>query len=177
MNSPVYIRAILLLVAFLLIPVLSQAAQPEFRVAYVDLEKALRQTKAGSEAQEDYEKELKVAQEELDDKKSEFERKKERFVKQADSLSESAKLERQEELRELERDLKRTFTDSQEKLRRTNLKLVGGLMKTMREVVKEVGEREGFTLVLEKGSQTVLYADSSIDITPKVVAAFDARTD
>ena len=49
------------------------------------------------------------------------------------------------------------------------------LLLSVRKVVQEIGEREGYQLVLEGNENTtvVLYFNQSIDITPKVVQRFD----
>jgi Skp family chaperone for outer membrane proteins len=46
---------------------------------------------------------------------------------------------------------------------------------SVRKVVQEIGEREGYNLVLEGNENTavVLYFNRAIDITPKVVQRFD----
>ena len=49
------------------------------------------------------------------------------------------------------------------------------LLLSVRRVVQEIGEREGYQLVLEGNENTavVLYFNQSIDITPKIVQRFD----
>lgn len=150
-------------------------AQAEPRFAIVDMQRALSESKAGSEAQNEYEKVVKDAQQDLNKQKQDLERQQQKYVKQKDSLSETARTERQEKLLSMERDLKRSFQDQQEKLRRKNAQLVGELVRELRDVVSEVGKSEGFTVILEKGSQAVLYADNNVDITDKVIAEFDKR--
>lgn len=150
------------------------SAAPDMRVAYVDMQKAISASKAGQEAQKKYEVSLKKAQSGIDAKKVDFEKQRENFTKQKQSLNAKALSEKQEQLINLEKDLKRSFEDTQDELRRENARLVGDLVKRLRAVVDEVGRADGFTLILERSAQTVLYADSSIDITDKVVKKFDA---
>lgn len=151
-------------------------AADNIRVGIVDLKRALESSQAGKDAQKKYEVEVKKAQARLDDKKSEFEKLQQNFSKQRDSLNEKARTDKQEQLLAMERDLKRSFADSQESLRRRNAQLVGELVDKLRKVVDEFGKKEGFTVILEKGGQSVLFADSSIDITDEVVERFDRVT-
>jgi outer membrane protein len=154
-------------------PAIASPSTADIRIAYVDMQKALTDSKRGQSAQQEYEKEVRGAQIELDKKKAEFERLQNDFAKRRDSLSPEARVERGEELLSLEKDLKRSFEDSQGALRRKNAALVGKLVDEIREVVDVVGKEQGFTLILEKGGQSVLYADTSIDITNDVISAFD----
>lgn len=154
----------------------SAFAAPEVKLGYVDLQRALTESTKGKAAQKDYEKAVQSAQSKLDEKKGEFERLRDSFSKQQASLNPDALQKKEEELLEKERDIKRSFKDSQEKLRRTNAQMVGDLMKELRSAVEAVGKEKGLTVILEKGSNAVLYADNDIDITDEVVARFNKNT-
>lgn len=170
---PVRIIHLLLLVSGIFLFVSAAAAAPDFKVGYVDMQRALASSVAGKDAQKKYEAEVKKLQAKLDDKKGEFEKLKSSYEKQKDSLNDKAKQEKEEELMSREKELKRTFQDSQEKLRRTNSQLVGELVEKLRKVVEDVGQAGGYTLILEKGGQAVLFADAKVDITDSVVEKFD----
>lgn len=150
-------------------------AAPPIRIAVVDLQKALSSSTAGKKAQKQYESEVKEAQSGLDAKKSELANLKKALDKQRSSLNEKALAEKEEEVASTERDLQRSFQDAKEKLQRKNAVLVGELVKSMREVVAELGKREGYSLVLDKNSPMVLYADDAVDITPAVIDAYNDK--
>ena len=177
MSKKQQVKSAFLLFLFILIGVgTSEAYADGFRLAYVDLQKALSSSKAGQKAQKGYEIEVKKAQASIDQKKDEFEQLRKSFDKQRDSLNDKARQDKEEELLGMERDLKRSFKDSQDTLRRKNTVLVADLLKQMRTAVESVGRDKGFTVILEKGSQAVLYADNRIDITDEVVSKFDEMT-
>jgi outer membrane protein len=146
------------------------------RLGYVDLQRALTESRVGKKAQKEYETAVKKAQGDLDIKKSEFEKLRESFTKQRESLNADALQKKEEELMEKERDIKRSFKDSQERLRRTNAQMVGDLMKDLRVAVEAVGKSKSLTVILEKGSQAVLYASDEIDVTDEVVEKFNAQS-
>jgi len=149
-------------------------ASPDLKVGYVDMQRALTGSRAGSEAQKKYEDEVKKSQVKIDEKKKEFEAQKAEFAKQRDSLSEKARTEREDKLISMEKELRRSFQDAQEKLRRSNAGLVGELVKKLRTVVERMGKEESFTMILERGGQSVLYADNQIDLTERVIKEFDS---
>ncbi|OVE79754.1 hypothetical protein BVY02_02420 [bacterium J17] len=153
----------------------ASAAPDGLRVGFVDLEKALSGSVVGKSAQKKYEKEVKAAQNKLDAKKKKLENLQSSFQKQSSSLSAAAKANKKEEIIALEKDLKRSYQDTQDQLRRKNAQVVRELLVKLRKVVNEVGKAESFTVILEKGSDSVLYADNSIDITDRVVKRFDAN--
>ncbi len=173
MKRQIFLSLVSLL--FVGLQVSSAHAAPEVRLGFVDLQRALTESRTGKAAQKDYEKAVLAAQSKLDVKKSEFEKLREAFSKQRESLNADALQKKEEELIEKERDIKRSFKDSQEKLRRTNAQMVGELMKEIRVAVAAVGQEKNLTVILEKGSQAVLYADSKIDITDEVVSRFNKQ--
>jgi Skp family chaperone for outer membrane proteins len=42
-------------------------------------------------------------------------------------------------------------------------------------VVKEIGDKEGYALILELTEGSIVYADPKLDITDKAIKAYDAR--
>jgi len=165
-----------LVVAFVGILLLagSSSASPDLKVGYVDMQKALTSSRAGSDAQKKYEDEVKKSQAKIDVQKKEFEAQKAEFSKQRDSLSEKARADREEKLISMEKELRRTFQDAQDGLRRSNGELVGQLVKKLRGVVEKIGKQDGFTVILERGGQSVLYADNQNDLTERVIKEFDS---
>lgn len=171
MRGSVTTAALLLALGFS--PV-SASAAPEQKIATVDLEKALKASKEGQAAQKTLETDLQKAQQEIDKKKTDYEHKQADFSKQQESLSQAAKAEKREELIKMEQELRRAFADSQQNLRRKNGELMTELIGKMRKVIAEVGKADGYTVVLEKDSPAVLYADGATDVTDKVIARFNA---
>ncbi len=147
--------------------------QGKLKVGIVDLQKVLASSKAGHKAQEKFKAETKDAQAKLDKKKQAFDKLKEDFQKQQKTLSASARDSKQEKLIQMDKDLKRSVQDLQEGLQRKNNQLVAGLVTDVRGVIQTVGKEKGFTVIFERGSQSVLYADNTVDITNEVVQAFD----
>ena len=69
----------------------------------------------------------------------------------------------------------RSFQDAKEQLKRRNVTLVSDLIKDIRKVVEELGRDEGYTVILEKNAQGVMYTDDALDITDKVVERYNAK--
>jgi outer membrane protein len=73
------------------------------------------------------------------------------------------------------RDLRRKLEDSDAELRKKDQELTGSILKELAVVIQEIGERDGYTVILENSSSSVLYGSKSIDITDSVIKAFDAK--
>lgn len=71
------------------------------------------------------------------------------------------------------RDLQRFVKDAQAELQSEEARLGRAILEGLSKVIKELAGKEGFTLVLEKSNGGLLYADDSIDLTDKVIAAYN----
>ncbi len=167
MNSFAKILSVLLLTS-------AVPAFADIQVGVVDIERALAATKAGGEAQKQFEGQLKRAQTGIDSKKGELQRQREALEKQKDSLNGKALAEKQDAILSMEKELKRNFEDKQDELRRERGRLFGELVKKMRKVIEELGASDGYSVILERSGQSVLYVSSAVDVTDKVVKKFDA---
>ena len=49
------------------------------------------------------------------------------------------------------------------------------LQKEVVELVQEIGKKEGYTLIVEKRTGGVVYAQPSTDITDSVIEAYNAQ--
>ena len=63
--------------------------------------------------------------------------------------------------------------DQQQELRQKEGEMTGDILKELEKIVNEVGKAEKFTLILERSQ--ILYSDQGIDITNRVIEAFNAR--
>jgi Skp family chaperone for outer membrane proteins len=49
------------------------------------------------------------------------------------------------------------------------------ILQGIQKVVKKIGEEENYTFVLEKNENIVLFSSKAIDLTDRVIKAFDAQ--
>ena len=152
---------------------LTSVAVADVKLAVVDLQKVIAESKAGQKAQADFQKETESAQADIDKRKADFDKLREEFQAQASTLSLDARIKKEDELIKKERELKRAVEDQQDSLRRRNNILLGTLLNEIRVVIDGIGRSEKYDLVIEKGSQPLLFSADTIDITTKVVTEFD----
>ena len=172
---PLISRLVLIVFVSLLLRPCPAFADDGQKMGIVDLQKALASTDSGKEAQKQYESEVKRLQSQLDGKKAEYEKMQQSYQKQKTSLNEKARAEKEEELSNTEKELKRTFQDSQDTLRRKNAQLVGDLVNKMKLVVEDYGKSNGYSVILDRAGQGILYNDASTDLTDQIVKAFNKK--
>lgn len=151
--------------------VVTSASAADLKIGFVDLQKALTQTKMGAKAQKDFEAEVKGLQEKVEAKKAEYEKALADFNKQKETLNVKARQQKEEEVATAEKDYKRLLNDSQEQIRRKNNQVVQEFAQKLRDVVRTVGKDGGFSAIYDKNM--AIYSADSFDITDKVVKTFD----
>src|SRR5215510_9132124 len=155
------------------------------KVGIVDLQAVLDQSVRGRAAKERLrelgdrlQQEIKTKLEFKRQKEEELQKLQTEFRTQKDLLTEQARAAKDEDYRRRARELKRfiddtnRFTeDATQEFREREIRETQGLLLSVRKVVQEIGEREGYNLVLEGNENTavVLYFNKAIDITPKIV--------
>ncbi len=166
-------RAILILALGLFLG--SPAFGAELKIGYVDLQRSLNETESGKKARADLEKLIKSKQAVIDEKGKEIERLKEELDKQSALLSEEAKKAKQDELDRKMGKYQRLVQEAQREVKKKETELTNEILKGLRKVIEELGREEKYTLILEKMEGLVLYADSAIDLTDRVIKLYDEK--
>ena len=155
------------------------AARParaaDFKIGIVDLQRALNESGAGKKAKEQFKGEFERMQNGLKGEKDSLDRLKDELDKKSAVLSDDQKRTKAEDFERRRRDLRRKLEDSDAELRKKDQELTGSILKDLAVVIQEIGEREGYTVILENSSSSVLYGSKSIDMTDSVIKAFDAK--
>lgn len=151
-------------------------ALAEVKIGYIDLQKALNLSEAGKAAKEKIGKKVKEHESTIDSRQKELKKLKDDLEKQALLLSEEARAAKERDYQQKLKDFQRFTKDIQEELQQQDADFTRQILEEVFKVIKEVGEKEGYTLILEQAESSILYADDKIDLTDKVIKAFDARS-
>jgi outer membrane protein len=148
--------------------------QDKVKIGFIDVQRAISESQAGKRAKERFQAQIKKAEADLLREKTEIERLK-------SDLDKKGALLKEEEKRNLEADLQRRYVnyqrgmqDQQQELRQKEGEMTADILKELEKIVNEVGKAEKFTLILERSQ--ILYSDQGIDITTRVIEAFNARS-
>jgi outer membrane protein len=152
-----------------------RAAAADFKIGIVDLQRALNESSAGRKAKDQFKGEFEKMQDGLKREKDQLDRLKDDLDKKSVVLKEDQRKTMTEDFERRRRDLRRKLEDSDAELRKKDQELTGSILKDLAVVIQDIGEREGYTVILENSSSSVLYGSKSIDMTDAVIKAFDAK--
>ncbi len=168
-------RITLFLATVLALGAFAAPASAQIKMAIVDVQRALNDSNAGKKAKEQFKVEFDRMQNSLKGEKDRLDRLKDDLEKKAVVLKDSERKTKADDFEAKRRDLRRKLEDADAELRKKDSELTGDILKQLAEVIQQIGEREGYTVILESSSSSVLYGSKSIDITDEVIRTYDAK--
>ncbi len=150
------------------------AADAGFRVAFVDLQKALQTVDAGKNAKGALEKEVTSKREDLEKREADLRKEAEGFEKKAAIMSDAAKQAKQAELQKKFAELQKSAAESQMDLQKRERELTKPIIDELRSIIEGLGKEKGYTLILERNEGGVLYAQGGDDLTENVIEKFNS---
>ena len=165
MNS--LLRAILL---GLFAGVTSLAAHAqEFRVGFVNTDRIFREANTAKQAQAKLEQEFARREKELVDMGNNLKNASEKLERDAPTLSEAQRNQRQRTLADQDRDFQRKRREFQEDLNARKNEELQQVLERANRVVRQIAETEKYDLIL----QEAVYVNPKHDITEKVIRAIN----
>jgi len=147
----------------------------ELKVAYVDIQRAVNECNAGKEAKKVITKEVEKFQGLIANKQRELQTLKESVEKQAPMLTSDARATREKDYQNKLREFQRWGEDTQNEINQKRTEMERNISMGFQKVIQKVGADEGYTLILEKNENIVLYVSKALDITDRVIKAYDAQ--
>jgi outer membrane protein len=151
------------------------SAQEMTKLAFIDMQRALNESKSGKKALGELQKLMEERKGGLQKQKEALEKKKDELDKQGLLLNEDTRKNRESEIRTLERDYSRTLSDLKEEFGRRESEFTDGIRKDLLKVTEKIGKEGNFTLILEKQYSAILYAPTTIDLTETLIKRYDAE--
>jgi outer membrane protein len=150
------------------------AAAPAFaevKLAYVDIQRALNECNAGKQAKAQFQVKVQAAEGKLQAEQKQLQELKDELEKKGMLMKPEQRQNLQDEYVGKVRDFKRQYNDYREELARKDNEMTGRIVHDLAQIVQQIAQRQGYTMVLEKGS--ILWGAPSIDITDQVIKTYN----
>jgi len=168
-------KRLVALIGIVLFGFLGSALAADYKIAYVDIQKAVNESNAGKDAKKAITKEVEKFQRQITDKQKELQTLKESLEKQAPMLTPDARATREKEYQNRLREFQRWGEDTQNEINQKRTEVERNISIGLLKVIQKVGADDGYTLILEKNENLVLFVSKTIDITDRVIKAYDAQ--
>lgn len=147
---------------------------PVAQVGVVDFQKVFTETEAGKKARESLNTFMKNRQALIELEKKELEKMRDDFAKQASVLSANAKKDREEQFQQRAMQFQQKVSEMNREVQEKQQEVLEGFREKIEKVVAKVAQKQGLTVVIEKGrGGPTLYNDASLDISARVIEEFN----
>jgi outer membrane protein len=151
------------------------AADDVLKVGTVDMQHALQSVEAGKKAKSQLEKEFNAKKKDLQSEEASIKKMGEEFKKQAAVMNEDARAKKQAEIQERIMKFQEVTARSQADIQQKERDLTQPIIVKLRGVISDLAKSKGYTVVLEKNENTVLYSLEKDDLTQDVIGAYNKQ--
>jgi outer membrane protein len=162
-------------VVFLLSGAVAMAEAESVKIGYIDMQKAIQTTEAGKKAKKELESEFNAKKKELQEKEKDLKKLSEDLEKKSMVLSDEVKQKKQLEFQEEMIKYRDLVGKSQLAIQERERNLTQPILEKLRSIIGDIGEKEAYTVILEKAENSVLWAKKKIDLTDRVVGEFNKK--
>ncbi len=155
--------------------VASSPALAEMKVGYVNMQTAITKSEKGKAARGKLNELVEEKRAHINRLGEEIETLQEAVEKQGHLYTEEARRQKLAEIEVKQREYSRLVSRFEEDLKWAEQDLVEQLTRELRPLVEEVGKKNNFSLIFEYSPNRWLYVDSALDITDKVIEAFNNK--
>ncbi|MFP4048555.1 MAG: OmpH family outer membrane protein [Desulfovermiculus sp.] len=169
MHASIRLSCFVLLGLFLL-PNLALAEN--LKIGVVDLQKIMEESEPGQKAIKELQSEFTEKKGELDSRKAAIEELRSELQKQSMVLSQEAQKEKAAEYRQKVNEFQKLYQTHQRRMQQKEEELRAPIIEVLVEIIREYGQKNGYTLLMDKNNSGVIYNDQAIEITDAILSEF-----
>jgi outer membrane protein len=154
------------LIVFGLMPADAAAPGGVTKIGYVDLERTLRETKAGKQAQRQFDAVKKKKQAALDAKQKSFQKAVAELDRQRLVLKPDVLAKKQKELEKQYVEIQQTYAKLERELNESRVKLIQTILKKAEPAIKSIARKGGYAVILDRSA--VVWGHQGVDITSQL---------
>jgi outer membrane protein len=147
----------------------------DLKIGYVDIQRAVNECREGVEAKKALIKEVEKFQRLTSDKQKELQTMKDSLEKQAPMLTPDARAAKEKEIQNKGRESQRWLEDNQNELNQKRAEMEENIRIGVQRVIQKIGADDGYTFILWKNEDLMPYVLKSLDLTDRVIKAYDAQ--
>jgi outer membrane protein len=150
-------------------------AAENLKIGMVNFQQALNQVEQGKRAKAALKSEFDAKQKKLDLQQQELKQMQAELEKQKSVLSQDAMMAKQKTFSDKYLELQKSMAGYRDELVSKEAKMTGQILTNLKTVVAEIGQKEGFMLIVETSQDAVLFAKANEDLTNRVVTLYNQK--
>src|SRR6266851_5212549 len=146
-------------------------ARAELKLAYVDVQRALNECDAGKKAKAEFQGRVTSLEGRLQRQQNEVQALKDQIEKKGMLMNQDQRQNLQDQYVTKLKNFERDYKDSKDELQRKDNEITAKIVHDLAQVIRTIGERDGYTMVMEKGS--ILWGTPGIDVTGQLIRSYN----
>ena len=146
-------------------------ARAELKLAYVDVQRALNECDAGKKAKGEFQGRVQTLEARLQRQQNEVQSLKDEIEKKGMLMNPDQRQSLQDQYVAKLKNFERDYKDSKDELQRKDNEITAKIVHDLAQVIRTIGERDGYTMVMEKGS--ILWGTPGIDVTDQLIRSYN----
>lgn len=153
------------------------ASAQSTKLAFVDLQRALSEVEDGKKAKNRLKKLFEERQKKLDKEQEGLKTLKEKLEGElkSDLISKEAKQQKMADYQRRFYELQQLYVQLQKELTEAEAKETKKIFAQFQVVLKDIGLKNGYTMILEKTESSILWAPTSLDVTDQLIQRYNKK--
>jgi len=139
------------------------------KIGIFDVQKVMRESKTVEGYRQDLMKQIEGKRKPLKDREESARATEEKLRKEGEKLPLNERRALEEKFANDAKDIKRLREDFEIEVRKLDTQLARKALTMISDVVKNIAEKEGYTVIFERNAAGVAYVKDTVDITDKVI--------
>ncbi len=144
------------------------------KFGYVDFNRALNEVEEGKRAKAALKSEFDQKQKQIEVMQKDLQARQQELEKQKLVLSQDALKAKEEEFRKLFIDVNQKLQAYRDDMAKREIEATGKILMRLRDIVRGIGQSEGYTMILEKSQDVVIYSPAGSDMTDRIISMFNS---
>jgi outer membrane protein len=145
------------------------------KIAVVDMQGAILQTKEGKQAGTELSTKFAPKEQDINKRTADLQAKQATYQKTAATMSDSARADAERDITALQKVLQRDTDDAKAEFSEEENRLLGGILQKMQAVMQKYALDNKISMIVDISTQpnNLLYADKSVNVTADLIALYD----
>jgi outer membrane protein len=147
----------------------------EVKIGIVNIQKIITTIKEGKSVNTTLEKSFKAKQKKIKAEEDKIKKLQEKFQKQSAVFTAEVRAKKGMEIQQKVQEVRQQMAQYQKEIQQQEANLKKPILEKLKPVIDEVSKKEKVAMTFEISSSPVVYAQSKIDLTDKVIKAYDKK--
>ncbi len=154
----------------------NQTQGPQVKLAYINSNEIIAEAPGAAEAQATFEREMAGWRAQVEALADSLQRMVTQYEQQQVMLSPEARQQRQEEINRKRQEFQQRTADLERMAQRRQQELVEPIYESISDVLVQLREEQGYTMIFDAAAGALIAADTTLDITDVVIERLRAQS-